>query len=324
MKKLTVCLVNYNLSKYLDKCLESIFNQEYKELDLIIIDNNSNDNSREIYKKYSDKIRVIFNDKNLGFAKAHNQGIKLAEKGGSKYYCALNIDTVIKSDFFKKIIEFLDNHPGYASVSPRIYKLTRDKKTDIIDTVGGFVRRTFSYSNSETVDREYDCFLISGSAAVFRMNALMDIRNSGEFYDEDYFLYFEDIDISFRLQHAGWKVRYLPDAVLWHVKGGCTEEGGSFFSKNPEIKREILKNRWFTIMKNLPISYLIINLPFICIADTYSLLYLFFQSPGQVPEVISAYFDILKNFKRVIKKRRQIQVAGTLKQLTSKQIFRGI
>ncbi|MEA2089021.1 MAG: glycosyltransferase [Patescibacteria group bacterium] len=137
MTKVSINLLTYNGEKYLHDCFNSILAQDYKNFALLIIDNNSSDNSAEIIKKFQTKFadsqidfRFIQNKKNLGFIKGHNQAIELSD---SKYILVLNQDLILAENYLKKIVEFMESCPDCGSATGKILRLTNKQKIDIID-----------------------------------------------------------------------------------------------------------------------------------------------------------------------------------------------
>ncbi|MCK4665263.1 glycosyltransferase family 2 protein [Candidatus Dependentiae bacterium] len=317
---LTIGIVSFNGAKYMKMCLDSVLMQTFTDYKIFFIDNGSTDNTSEVIKPYLDKLEFIKTGKNLGFGRGHNIGIKKAFENSSKYYCALNIDTILDAELFKVSIKFLESNELYGAVSPKIFRLVNGKKTEHIDVIGGFLKRRIAYINSNNIIRSHDVFLVGGTVPVYRLDALNEVGD----FDPDYFLYFEDIDLAWRLQQQGWKIRYLPGAKLWHVKGVFTENKDTFFAKSPYLKGELIKNRYYTMLKNLSFSYFVKLSPWIIAAEIGIFLYFSFISPTGFKFYVKAIFEILKNFNHILKKRRKILETSKLNGESFKYIFKGI
>lgn len=322
--RLIVGIVNYKCEKYIKQLLESLEHQSYSDFQVLVIDNNKVDKISSLLTSSILSLKYIHNTENTGFGAAHNIGIKYAFENTAEYYCALNPDMVLDKNYLRTIIEFLDSNKEYCSVNSRIYRLRNGEKTHTIDVTGGFIRRRFAYLNSFITEVSHDQFSIAGTSPVFRLSALKDISKSNEYFDPDYFLYFEDIDISWRLNHKSWKVRYLPEAIAWHEKGGSTDGKDSFFSKNKKLKGELLKNRNITMLKNLPGSYFLRLLPSLLITEAGIFLYFSFIRPLEFSSYLCSWLNVFKKLKEVLDKRRKIITTSRLTETHEfKFIFRG-
>ena len=136
-KLVSIIVLTYNSEKYIKNCLQSIFKQTYKNIELIVIDSNSEDKSvdliRETLREYKGAQKVILSDKNLGYAKGNNLGIKQSK---GDYVVILNPDIVLDKDFIQKIIDTFEKDKKIGSVQAKILQLNHGIKTNIIDTVG--------------------------------------------------------------------------------------------------------------------------------------------------------------------------------------------
>lgn len=232
--KISIVLIHYNTPQYLRTCLDSIFAQTYENIEVFFIDNNSPDKEGLEYvkKEYGHKeaLRIIDNSENLGYAKAANQGIKMAieKKHPSDYVVITNPDIIYTPEYFEKIIARIEKDPKISAITGKILKFDFEKKekTNLIDTVG-----LFAYKNRRIVDRgqgltdegqfdkEEEVFGVSGACPLYRRTALEDVKVMGEYFDEDFFMYKEDVDLSWRFLLYGWKNFYYPSAVAYHGRG---------------------------------------------------------------------------------------------------------
>ncbi|MFA6305606.1 MAG: glycosyltransferase family 2 protein [Candidatus Gracilibacteria bacterium] len=236
--KISVIIVHYNTPHFLKTCLNAIFGQTYENIEVIFIDNNSPDKDGLEFVKntYSNnaEIRnnkpliVIDNAENLGYAKAANQGIKLAMKNDADFLVITNPDIIYTPEYFEKIIERIEKDPSIASITGKVYKydFANQKPTNIIDTVG-----LFAYKNRRVIDdgqgvedigqfdEEQEVFGISGACPLYRKNALVDVKIGDEYLDENFFMYKEDVDLSWRFLLFGWKNLFYPKAIAYHGRG---------------------------------------------------------------------------------------------------------
>lgn len=220
IKKITVVLVNYNGKKFLKKCIESIYNQTYKNILILIVDNNSTDGSVQWLAVNYPEIKVIACKKNYGFSKGNNIGISYAMGHGADYILLLNVDTVIGQSMIGYLLEYANNT---TVTVPKIYS---DKNMKKIWYAGGVM----DFSNG----RSYHKIQNRGNIdeVTFACGCCMlihkDIIAKVGMLNEKYYLYFEDTDFSIRLDKNNIKIKYIPKAEMWHRIGGSGGKNGSY------------------------------------------------------------------------------------------------
>jgi len=233
--QLTVIVVNYNVEYFLDQCLESVRKaSDGLKIEVIVIDNASRDGSVELLQdKYSD-FTCIFNKDNVGFSKANNQGIKIAK---GEYVLLLNPDTVVSESSFAKVIEYMDMHPDTGGLGVRMIdgrgNFLPESKRGLPTPMVAFYKifglsRIFPKSQrfgqyhlghlSEFETNEID--ILSGAFMLMRKEALNKVGD----LDEEFFMYGEDIDLSYRIQKGGYKNVYFPETTIIHYKGESTKK----------------------------------------------------------------------------------------------------
>lgn len=219
----SISLITYNGEKYIKNCLNSILNQSYNNIESIVIDNASVDRTVEIISEVRlPNIRVVLNEKNLGFAAGHNIGIK--ESGGEFVLC-LNQDVILDKDFIKEAIEVFRKNDKIGAVQGKLFQQTANKEQGTIDTTGLVIfknRRVINRGQGEKDIGQYDkieeVFGVDGAAPIYRKETLEDVKLFGEYFDEDFFAYKEDIDLSWRLRLFGWKIVYNHKSIAWHKR----------------------------------------------------------------------------------------------------------
>lgn len=272
--KVTVNLVTWNGIKYIADCLNSVEKQTFSDYDILVIDNGSTDNTVEYIKQNHPQITVIKNIKNLGFAKAHNQAIKYSN---SPFVLILNQDVILAPTYLENLIKVIENNQVIAAVSGKLLKIKTSIddietkiKTKLIDTTALKIfknRRVIDLGSGENDNGQFDkleeVFGFSATALLFRREALEKARiilphkNIDEFFDEDFFSYKEDIDLSWRLQILGWKFLYVPSALAFHYRSAVCPLNDNFreIINNRKNKAEFVnklsyKNHLLTILKN--------------------------------------------------------------------------
>ncbi len=234
--KVSIIIVNYNVRYFLEVCVDSVL-KAVKGLaaEVIVVDNNSADDSLQMLRDRFPQVIRIENRENTGFSRANNQGVAIAK---GEYILFLNPDTVMPEDFFEKTVAYLDAHPGAGALGPRLIdgkgRFAPDaKKSFPTLSVALFkssgINRLFPrspYFNAyyavhvgewETAPVE----VLSGCCMMVRQSVL---AQTGGAFDEDYFMYCEDVDLSYRITKAGYQNIYFPEATLVHYKGESTRK----------------------------------------------------------------------------------------------------
>jgi GT2 family glycosyltransferase len=233
--KISVIIVNYNVEYFLEQCLNSVRKAlENVSGEVFVVDNNSIDGSVEMVAQKFPEVNLIANKDNRGFSKANNQAIELSS---SEYILLLNPDTVVEEDTFKKVIEFMDEHPGAGGLGVRMLDgkgnfLPESKRGLPTPSVAFYkifgLSRLFPKSKkfsqyhlgnlSEFETNEID--ILSGAFMLMRKEALDKVG----LLDEAFFMYGEDIDLSYRIQLGGYKNYYFPETRIIHYKGESTKK----------------------------------------------------------------------------------------------------
>ncbi len=258
-KLLSTIIVNYNSDKDLKFLIPTITDQSDE---VIIVDNGSEDGSFEIACAFPE-VTVIRTGKNLGYAGGANLGI-LMSKG--KYIAILNPDTYFTRDYFKILIEKMEDDEKIGSITGKLLRF--DKKT--IDTTGQFRRlsdrpRERGYGRRDKGQyKTGEVFSVCGAAALYRRSALESVKDENGYFDGRYFAFFEDFDLGWRLRKRGWKAWYMENAVGFHRRGGG-KRGSSlpYLKLSPWLKAVTLRNYWLTIRKNETFWGFILRFPFI-------------------------------------------------------------
>jgi len=334
-KKVAVVIANWNGKALLEDCLNSLKQQTYKKFEIIIIDNGSTDGSVDYLVRNWPKIKLIVLEKNTGFAYANNLGIQEAFKNPNiKYVITLNNDTKADSFYIEKMVEFADNYPEAGSIQPKVINFFEKDK---IDSTGILIYFDCSAINrgQKSIDvasnKTEEIFGASASAALYNRKALEETKLSeGEFFDNDYFAYYEDVDLAWRLRLAGFKSFFIPEAKVFHVHSAT----GKMYS--PFKAFHIHRNQYFNIIKNLPFGMMWKALFFMPIR--YLLLLssvLMKKGPssklnentkgkgdGIFLIVLKSWKEVAVNLPKMIKKRRQIQKTREVNNAEIKNWFK--
>ena len=249
--KLSIIISSYNTSQLLQQTINSI--PQNKDWEIIVVDNNSIDDSVQCVKTQYPHIKRISNTENKGFATANNQGIKIAK---GEYVLLLNSDTKIVSDAISKLIEYIDAHPKVGAITPKIvftngtldpachrgmptpwrslcYYSGLEKIFPQSKLVGGYHQAYLGYNKIHTIETT------SATAMIVRKKTIDEIG----LLDEQFFLYGEDLDWCKRITDAGWKIVYLPTAKVIHHK---RQSGKKNQSKSTKV---FAQNHFYDTMK---------------------------------------------------------------------------
>ena len=248
----SIIAINYNSSAYIESFFHHLHNQTFNgTMEIIVINNLSSDNSLDILHRYPD-ISIIDDGINYGFSKGNNLGIT---KSRGEYIVCLNFDCFITENFLKTIYQEMESNAVLGMVSGKLYKLVNMKPTNFIDSTGIELCSLFPADRGEwqydtgQYDLDKNIFGPSGAAAVYRRKALDDIvYKRTHFFDEEIFMYCEDIDLSWRLNLAGWQGLYVSTAVAFHERGATRKTS---FIKKTGYYALGLCNRYFIILKNI-------------------------------------------------------------------------
>ncbi|HUS25886.1 MAG TPA: glycosyltransferase family 2 protein [Nevskiaceae bacterium] len=269
-----VVIPNWNGADDLAASIDSVLGQSYKNLQLIIVDNGSTDDSQKIIESYiakDSRVRAIWRDKNYGFTGGVNPGFELGMAEHADYVAPFNNDAVADKHWLKHLAHFLDAHPKYGIAACTILHAdgkTIDSTADQYTVWGIPFPRGRDEPAGSRYNQDADIFGASGGASMYRVAMLREVG----VLDQDFFAYYEDIDLSFRAQLAGWKVRFVPDAVVYHSQGKTSTRLGKRQagdrSANPFTTKQYMKNLPYVLVKDVPLRLLVHVLPRFYLAYT--------------------------------------------------------
>lgn len=251
----SIGLVTWNSAAYLSGCLNALRSQRGASFELIVVDNASIDQSPELVSKYCPGARLIVNNTNTGFCHAHNQAIR-ASRGD--FYLCLNPDVLLTPDFLAQVLLAVKADPRVGQVSGKLYRvcdLGEMGSSTVLDSVGMYFtpnQRHFDRGAGETDVGQYDereyVFGVSGAAAFYSRKALEDAAISGEYFDDSFFAYREDADLSWRMQLLGWKALYTPYARAYHYRSLRANTRRK--NVDDTVNMHSVKNRFLMRIKN--------------------------------------------------------------------------
>jgi GT2 family glycosyltransferase len=333
MPKVAINLVTWNGEKFIERSLNSILSQTFKDFLLLIIDNGSVDQTAKIIEEqflpaFGDKIKFVKNKNNFGFAFAHNQALLWT---ASDYILVLNQDVILDPEFLEESVKFLETHHDVGSISGKVLRwelkqiedLKNSEKSDIIDSIGlkifknhRVIERAAGEKDKDQYENITEIFGPSAACPVYRRIALNDIRFGDEFFDNDFFSYKEDIDLAFRLRWRGWKSYYLPEVVAYHKRTAKSREKINFWqtvderkAKTKFINYHSYKNHLFVLVKNLSFKNFWRYFPRIFFYELKKKIYLLFFETA----TLKALKEFLSKLKAMKAKRHYIMSRRLIK-----------
>ncbi|HQU30004.1 MAG: glycosyltransferase family 2 protein [Planctomycetia bacterium] len=247
MPKISVIIPNYNGRQFLETCLSSLTKQAYTDFETILVDDASTDESLPFVRTYYPNAEIISLTKNVGFASSVNKGIKQAK---GQYIALLNNDTETDKDWLAELNLALDTHKDVGFCASLMIDYNN---RNMVDCAGiGFSSWGRAYKrDSGQVARKFKqpsfVFGASAGAAMYRRTLFEKVG----LFDEDFWAFFEDVDLSFRAQLAGFKCLYVPQAIVYHIGTA------SHNKKSVKLRYTGYRNKQWVIFKNYPAYYLL-------------------------------------------------------------------
>ena len=240
--KLSVIIVNYNVKHFLEQCLHSVYKAAKDiETEIFVVDNNSVDGSVHLIREKFNDLHIIENKVNVGFAKANNQAIKQAK---GEYILLLNPDTVVEENTFSKVIDYMDKHPDAGGLGVKMIdgkgNFLPESKRGLPTPWVAFCKmfglsrlfpksKKFGQYHLSFLDENeiHEVDVLAGAFMLLRKKTL----DKAGLLDETFFMYGEDIDLSYRITQAGFKNYYFPKITIIHYKGESTKKGSLNYVK---------------------------------------------------------------------------------------------
>lgn len=327
LPKVTIQIVTWNSLKYLPFTLESIYSQTYRDFQVLVIDNNSSDGTIEFIRHNYPEVAIFQNKKNLGFARANNQGIRLLH---APYILFCNPDIALEKNWLEIImtkVESTDQHEvgsftgKLLKFKPYSDEIDQTGKTTIIDSCGLKINRSRKIveigAGQETTVFTHDAeiFGSSGALVLYRREALEDCliktkaNPKGEYFDEDFFAYKEDVDLAWRARILGWSSMFINEASAYHVRTVSGSENVSIWDIIKTRKKQSAITKYYSYRNHL---YLIIKNEFRSnfLADFWQIKWFELKKAIYViifeTRNIKAWFEVLKNLPSLLAKRKEI------------------
>jgi GT2 family glycosyltransferase len=303
-QRISVIIVSWNHAPLLESCLEALLGQGYPSLDVTVADNGSSDGSLDLIAARLNGVQPAQSPDNRGFSAAFNHVVSRTD---GPFVLSLNPDVKLRPNFLSSLVDAASRHQRVGMVAP---KLLRASDSRILDSTGLFMnrsRRPYDRGQGEFDRGQYDrdrfVFGACGAAALYRRSMLDDVLLGGEYFDEDFFTYCEDADLSWRAQLKGWRCAYEPQAVATHDRGwGDTLRKQGRVPKNSTGPRLAMRNRYLMTLKNDLPTHFLVDLPWILGSELPRLAYAALRRPG----VLLALLDLIRMSPQALSKRKDI------------------
>jgi GT2 family glycosyltransferase len=301
----SLIIASHTGREHLRRCLPSVFTDDYPDLQVIVVDNASTDGTAEFVEQEYASVKVISNETNLGFGRANNVG---AAQASGEYLAFLNQDAVVRPGWLALLVSTLEDHPEAALATPKILLLAQP---DTINTCGNqshYTGLSFCRGAGQPVGsfpRLEQVNAVSGAAFVMRKEIFERLHG----FDEDFFLYMEDIDLSWRARLAGYSSLYVPDSTVYH-------DYTLIFGPKKTYYQE--RNRWLMLLKTLRWRTIGLLLPALLLSEFITWGWIVLRDAKNIGNKAKAYGWIVRHWRVVAESRRQVQAQ---RRLTDKELI---
>jgi GT2 family glycosyltransferase len=305
--EVSVIVVNYNDISYLENCLRSVFAQKYLSFEVILVDNKSTDGSLEFAKRMFPDLVTVANEKNLGYAGGINSGAAHAK---GKYLAPLNVDTEVEEDWLRPMVELLDANPDVGAVTPKSLLLSDREKVGVLGlnihvTGLGFVYG-LGRQDKDSPTEPFQVAGFSGCSFVIRREIIERIGG----LNEDPFMYYDDVDLSWVVNLMGYKIYCVPESVMYHEYE---------LRMTPQKMLWLEQGRLNSIIRYFEPCTFVALLPLLSFTEVLISGYCLIRGPRYVWAKVMALFFVLKNIRNLLRRRGQIQ---RLRRLSDFQLIK--
>ena len=294
----SVIVVNYNGKEHLARCLESL--SSTKEAEIIVVDNASSDGSADLVKSAFPEVQLIRSQTNLGFGEGCNMGARVAK---GDYLAFINPDTIVEQDWLDALINALKNRPDAGMATSQILQMDQPDRISACGndihisglTLGrgmGQIRDSFPEIEEVTA--------ISGASFCVRSDTFYQIGG----FDQDFFLYMEDTDLSLRMRLSGYKCLYAPQSVVYHDYTLNISPRKTFYQE---------RNRYLMLLKNYRWLTLLIFLPVLLLAEVVTWGFVLLRDRKHARNKLQAYLWIPNHWKEINRHRSRVQQLRNVK-----------
>jgi GT2 family glycosyltransferase len=290
----SVIVVTCGMHDYLKPCLDSIREQTYPLIEVILVDNSLNPHFSQAISKANPGVKLYSSPKNIFYCRALNKGIEISQ---GDFILCLNDDVILDKRFLEEALKGFSINGRIGMVSGKI--LRWDKQT--IDSTGLFIslwrtakEKGYGVKDKGQYNREGYIFGVNGAVAFYRREMLEDVQENHEYFDSGFHFFYEDLDIAWRAKNQGWKGYYIPGALAYHVRGASVRQGKGINQRfarryiSDELQVDLIKNRYLAIIKNESWLGFLAHLPFIVLYEILLWGFILFLRPRLIKKFILA------------------------------------
>jgi GT2 family glycosyltransferase len=305
LPSVSLIIASHTGRRDLQRCLPSVLADDYPDLQVIVVDNASTDGTVELVEREYPSIEVIRNESNLGFGRANNLG---ARHASGEYLAFLNQDAVVRPGWLDRLVVALEAHPEAALATPKILVLDDPDRINACGDKSHYTGLSFcrgagqpagSFPELESVNA------VSGAAFLIRRDVFNDLGG----FDDDFFLYMEDIDLSWRARLSGFLCLYVPDSIVLHDYELTFGPDKSYYQE---------RNRWLMLLKNLRWRTIGLLLPALLLSELITWSWIVLHDARNIDNKARAYGWILRHWRTVAESRRQVQAQ---RRITDKELL---
>ena len=301
--EVAAAVINFNDGPRLERCLRRLLGQVHCPAEILVLDNDSTDESRRLVCQRFPEVRLIGLPTNIGFAGGANV---IVRETRSPYIMLVNPDVVLEPGYVAELVRFAAARPDIGSLTGKLLRARTTTGVPVIDSTGHVMFRSRWVANRGEgeedrgqYERPDEIFGVSGAAPLYRRAMLDDIRVGDEVFAESFFLYLEDVDVDWRARLRGWKAYYVPTAVAYHERRGR----GELRRQEACVLRHALKNRYLLMLRNDGLAD--------WLRDAWAILPLELIRPVDflraAPSALLGYFDVARLLPQTLRERRQIR-----------------
>lgn len=304
--KTAIVILNWNGQKLLEQFLPSIVNFSANEAEIYVADNASTDSSINYIKEFYPAVKIVQNFVNGGYAKGYNDVLQSIK---ADIYCLINSDVEVTENWLSPIIDVFKSDEKTAIIQPKILDYKDKTKFEYAGAAGGFVDlygypycrgRVFNHlekDNNQFNDIS-EIFWASGACFFIRSKVYHQLNG----FDEDYFAHQEEIDLCWRTQNIGYKVKYVGNSTVFHVGGATLQE------TNPHKTYLNFRNSLLNVVKNVPKKwFLFVVFSRLILDGIAGIKFMIELRPIHTWSIVKAHLSFYKNFFKFLGKRRKLQ-----------------
>ena len=300
----SVIVLSYNASMFIEQCVRSVLESDYPNFEVIVVDNGSTDGSYELLRKLFGAIpnvRIMRNSRNLGFAEGNNVGYSDSR---GEVVVFLNVDTVTEHDWLRRLVVALNSDATIGVAQPRLVSMEHpgsvDSEGGYMDYLG-YIYLLGGWYATKPIRKTKEPFYAEGAALAIKRSVAESVLLGASIFESDYFLYYEDSDLCWRVRLSGHKIVCVRESVVHHQRAYAAG-GGSYTSAY-----NFTKNHIATLIKNYGLRNLLRWLPIVLLFESLGAALLARRAGNIALARIRAIFWCLTNFRKLWKKHVYVQ-----------------